>query len=378
MSRSFLLLCLMTLLIASLAPAAAHSAGDTVQFEWLGHLLLVRAAINGSEEEYNFVVDTGGVALIDKSLAESLNLKQQGPMAKIDSLDLSGFKIYKVFCFTTFDFGLFDALGRPIHGIIGSNLMDRYRMTFDFEAGTLTFSSDSTSLEVPEGGMLLPFKNHMVNTAPMVDFEICGKTLKGMIDTGQPYPVVLPMSSFEKHRDSCAVDYIRSEGLMEEWPMTNPEHNYIARLASFELGNVRLDSAICLFADLPPTLSMPLIGNDLLSQFKMVIDYPSDQMLLIPNEDARFKQNVYSAGLRPDLSPEDEVVVKGIWEGSPADEAGIKVGDRILSFNGHEMTSANVIDLINLSRDDEVDSISIKILQGDVSREVRLKKALLF
>jgi len=377
MGRSFLLLCLLTLVVTDLAPAAGPGA-NTVTFESLSHLLLVRAGINGSEVEYNFVVDTGGVAFIDKSLAASLDLKEKGPMAKIDSLDLSGFKIYRVFCFTTFDFGLFDALGTPVHGIIGSNLMDRYRMTFDFKAHTLTFSSDTTSLDVPEGATLLPFTNHMVNSAPMVDFEICGKTLKGMIDTGQPYPVVLPMSAFGKHRESCLVDYIRSEGLVEEWPMTNPEYNYLARLNSFGLGNVKLDSVICLFGDLPPALSMPLIGNDFLSQFRMVIDYASHELLLTPYEDARFERNSFSAGLRPGLSDEKEAIVEGVWEGSPADLAGIEVGDRIVSFDSREVTQDNLIDLINLLKDDAVPSVAVEILHMGDSTEVSLEKAMLF
>jgi hypothetical protein len=370
--------CIIAILLTQLTPAAAQPAGGTVPFEMLSHLLLVKASINGSEEKYNFVVDTGGVAMIDKGLAGRLQLKEKGPMAKIDTLGLSGLAIEKVFCFTTFDFGQFDALGTPIHGIIGSNLMERYRVTFDFKNHLIIFSGDTTALEPPDAGMLLRFENHPVNSAPMIDFQVCGKSLKGMIDTGQPYPVVIPLGSFGEYKDSCAADYIKSEGLMEEWPMTDPDHNYLARLASFELGSVRLERVICLFGEIPLPLSMPLIGNDFLSQFKMVIDYPSHQLLLTPYEDARFEHNCFSAGLRPDISEGDRIIVKGVWEGSPADRAGIEVGDRVLSFDSREVTPANLIDLIRLLEDEAAESLSIGILHGDASREVRLDKTMLF
>ncbi len=49
---------------------------------------------------------------------------------------------------------------------------------------------------------------------------------------------------------------------MVEWPMTDADHNYLARLRSFEFGNIELENVICLFGELPPPLSMPLIGSD--------------------------------------------------------------------------------------------------------------------
>jgi S1-C subfamily serine protease len=123
---------------------------------------------------------------------------------------------------------------------------------------------------------------------------------------------------------------------------------------------------------------MPLIGNDFLSQFRMVIDYASHELLLTPYEDARFERNSFSAGLRPGLSDEKEAIVEGVWEGSPADLAGIEVGDRIVSFDSREVTQDNLIDLINLLKDDAVPSVAVEILHMGDSTEVSLEKAMLF
>jgi|GEM_PF-934216 len=355
-------------------------AGTGVPFETLRHLLIVKVAINGSEDEYNFAVDTGALTFVDKNVAGKLLLKQKGMMAKIDSLNVSGFMIHNVFCFTNFDFGRFEVLGAPIHGLIGSNLMERYRMTFDFKSQYIAFSSDTTSMEPADSAMFFTFRNHPVNSAPLVRFEVGGRGLEGMIDTGQPYPLVLPLGDFEEYRDSLAMDFVKSRGLMEEWPMTKADHNYLARLESFELGSTSIDTVICLFGELPPPLSMPLIGNDFLSQFKIVINYPRDEILLIPYEDAKFKSNFLSAGLRPDISEEGQVIVKGIWEGSPAERSGVKPGDIILSFNSVKATPTNLIELINILEDDAVRSVSIEILDAveGSTREVSLNKALLF
>jgi predicted aspartyl protease len=344
----------------------------------LSHLIVTRVRINGSEQEYNFVVDTGAVTLIDKGLAQELGLKQKGMMAKMDTLDLSGFHIHKVFGFTTFDFNLFDALGTPIHGIIGSNLMERYRVTIDFEASSISFSSDTTDLECPEGSLLLPFRSHPVNSAPIVYFRMSGDSLEGMIDTGQPYPVVFPLEDFEEYESLYVHDSIRSSGLMEEWPMTSADHNHLARLKSLEFTGMTIDSLVCLFGELPRPLSMPLIGNDFLSRFRTVIDYPNHEILMIPHGDIRFETNFFSAGLNPDISADREVIVKGVWEGSPADRAGIEVGDRILSFDYRDLTPDGLIDLIVLLEDDAAESVTLEMSREDTVREVTLVKAALF
>jgi hypothetical protein len=360
---------------AGLQPAEALEG--SVPFERLGHLIVVKAGINGSPEEFNFVVDTGGVACVDKDLARELGLKERGIMAKIDTLALSGLKIGGVFCFTNFDFGHLRALGTPIHGMIGSNLMERFRVTFDFRAGLVTFSDDTTSAARPDSALVFSFRNHPVNSAPLVEFKIGKEAMEGMIDTGQPYPLVIPLSSFDDFDQSAFSGCLRSTGLMKKWPLTHADHNYLVRLKSVTFGDMSIENVICLFGELPPLLSMPLIGTDLLSQFEMIIDYPNDEMLLVPYPGLEMKQNEFSLGLNLGLSDEDSVIVEGILEGSPAAQ-WLDVGDIVLSFDSREATARNLIELIRMMNDDSVESLQLEIKRGDESEIVELHKHLLF
>jgi len=205
-----------------------------------------------------------------------------------------------------------------------------------------------------------------------------GKSIEGMIDTGQPYPVVFPLESFEEYKNLHLTDFIKSRGLMEEWPGTTTDFNYLARLKSFELETIKIDSLICLFGQLPRMLSMPLIGNDFLSQFKIVINYPKDEMLMIPCDDIHFKKNQFSFGINPDISEENEIIVKGVWENSPADDAKIEVGDIILSINSQKATHANCIELIKIIQDDHTESMTFEIMNRGVTRKIKLNKKMLF
>jgi len=132
----------------------------------VGHLMTVLVKINDSPKEFNFAVDTGGATFVDKGVADELGLKQLGSQAKINTLHLPGFPIENVFCFTTFDFSHLKAVGVPVHGIIGSNLLERFKVTFDYRAGMIVLSEGTEVLEKPEKGMLLKFRKHPVNNAP--------------------------------------------------------------------------------------------------------------------------------------------------------------------------------------------------------------------
>lgn len=342
------------------------------------HYILVTAKINDSIKDFTFLVDTGGATFIDKSVVQELSLKQQGPQAKITILDLSGYKIENIFCFTTFDFSIFKGAGTPIHGIIGSNLMERFKVTFDFQKCYLIFSTDLTSLTPSENSLYFTFRNHPVNNAPIIKFKINQEIMEGMIDTGQPFPVVLPFEDFEKFKESNDSGYIRSKGLMIKWPQTKPQRNYLTRLKSLELGSLKIKNAICIFGEIPRMLSMPLIGTDLLFQFKMIINYPQDEMLLNPNPDCHFEDNLFSFGINLDVSEKNEIYVEGIWENSPADIANIHVGDRIISFNSIDAMPENLMELIEKMKDDHIESINFEIKNENGIKKIKLNKALLF
>ena len=378
MKKSIFIYSLFLVLLFNATGSYTKTSADSVSFEFLKHLILVKAKINESQKEFNFIIDTGGLTFIDKNVAQELNLKQRGMMAKINNLDLSGFKIEKIFCFTTFDFQHLKKLGTPIHGIIGSNLLERFRITFDFKSYLVTFSSDTSSLEPVENGIFLSFRNHPINNAPIIKFKLNQKIIEGMIDTGQPYPLVLPLNTFDEYKNTGISDFVKSKGLMEKWPKTSADFNYLARLNSFELENIKIDTILCLFGELPQLLSMPLIGNDFLSQFKIIINYPKDEMMLIPYPGMYFKNNLFSVGINPGITEDNRVMVEGVWEDSPADKANIQVGDSIVSFNSCKVTPANLIELMKILEDDNTKIINLEIENQHGKRETRLNKVMLF
>jgi S1-C subfamily serine protease len=101
-------------------------------------------------------------------------------------------------------------------------------------------------------------------------------------------------------------------------------------------------------------------------------------MLMVPYDDLDLAPNVFTIGMNPDISPEGEIVVKGLWETSPADDAGLEAGDVILSFNSRKVTPSNLFELMQMLEDDGTPSITFEVADEDTARSIRIDKAFLF
>ena len=84
-------------------------------------------------------------------------------------------------------------------------------------------------------------------------------------------------------------------------------------------------------------------------------------------------------GLNVGISEDGEVFVEGLWEDSPADIAGLEVGDRIVSLQLYEpVRPDNLMKLQYALRDDRVSTIELEVFSGDTGRRIVLEKANLF
>ncbi|MCP4726752.1 MAG: hypothetical protein GY863_17045 [bacterium] len=346
-----------------------------IPFKLLTHFMLVKAKVNNSPADYNFIVDTGGRTFIDKRLATELKLKQQGMMAKVNELDLNGNIIKNIFCFTNFNFDHLKKLGIHIHGIIGSDLLERYKVNFNFKSNIITLTNDLSDLKTPENAYYFKFRNHPVNNAPIVKFKLNGEEFEGMIDTGQPYHLVFPLNTFEKNKDNILSEYLRSYGLMVKWPNTKTDYNYLVKFRNFEFGGLELNSVTGIYGELPRMLSMPFIGMDLLSKLNITINFPKDEMVLLPDENINLDENYFSWGFNPGVSEDEKIIILGVLENSPAYNAGVRSNDEIISFNSKNASLDEMIDLLEMVKDDSILSVELEI-KG--KGKIRLEKKHLF
>ena len=351
-----------------------------IPFDLLDYIIIVKCRINDAKEFHNFVLDTGAVTFIDKTLADELKLKQLGPQAKIYTLYLGEYAVEKVFVFTNFDLKQFRAsYGIEVSGIIGSDLLEDYIVTIDYEKQQLILSTDMEALALEKqsdkAGYFLKFTKHPINHAPMIKCTLNANIeVEAMIDTGQPYLLVLPLKELERTGVLKQKDTLKAKGVIVKWPGTTSPDNFLTRLQCFEADRLKINDIITVFAELPVMLSVPLLGSDFLSRYLMKIDYLHEEILLIPKAGYQGLNHLFSTGLQLQENSENHLLVRGIWEKSPADLAGIQIEDRILEFNSKKVTPELHQELWLLLNDDKLKSVELLIETKKGPRKIILKK----
>jgi predicted aspartyl protease len=377
--KAFHLFFIVLLLISAVSARVEDTTiRGTIPFDLNEHLILIKGKINGSQKNYNFVLDTGGLTFVDKDVVEELKLKKRGNMAKMNTLEMGEVTVPNIFAFTSFNLEPFKKHGVLIHGIIGSNLLERFVVTLDYRNQKVIFSPDKEDLRENAQSYRCRFTNHRINNAPMIDCTINGNvSLKAMVDTGQPYSIVLPLEYLEKLNSRDNESLLKSKGVIISWPGTKTTDSFLLRLDRFEQKDVKINNLMCYFAELPPLLSVPLLGRDYLSQFLITIDYPRDEILFVPYEDARFVKNMFSFGLNLSKGANNTIVVQGLWTGSPADRAGIKVGDEIVECNSKVLTGDDIFELRQLLEKKSVKRVKFIVKGEKGKRETILQKEML-
>ena len=363
-------------------PAETEKAAKdaVIPFELLDYIIIVKCRINDSKELYNFILDTGALTVIDKTLADELKLKQLGPQAKINTLYLGKHEIGKVFVFTNFDLEPIRAsYGIDVRGIIGSDLLEDYIVTIDYEKQRLILSMDmeSPALEKTSNGAgyLLKFAKHPINHAPMIKCKLNGNLeVEAMIDTGQPYSLALPLKELERTGVLKQQNTLKAKGVIVKWPGTASPDNFLTRLKCFKADRLEINNLMTVFAELPAMLSVPLLGGDFLSRYLTRIDYLHGEILLIPKSGYHGLNHSFSTGLGLKENGERQLVVRGIWEKSPADLAGIRIDDRVLEFNSRKVTPELHRELWLLLNDNKRKSVELLIETKDGPRKILLKK----
>lgn len=164
---------------------------------------------------------------------------------------------------------------------------------------------------------------------------------------------------------------------MIKWPGTKSIDSFLGKVDQFEQGDLKINNLMCCFSELPPLLSVPLIGRDYLCQFLITIDFPNDEILFVPYPDAQFVENMLSFGMNLGTGANNTIIVEGLWTGGPADRAGIAVGDEIVECNSTAFAGDYIFELRQLLEKDSIKVIKLVVNNKKGRHEIRLQKEML-
>jgi hypothetical protein len=332
----------------------------TVPFRLVDDEALVSVQING-HSPLTFVLDTGAVNALTPEAARTLGLTLtgqvtghggggegsiEGRLTQVDQVDIGGAILKnQTFYVLPLPYDLTHALGEPVSGLIGYELLQRMAARIDYGAGTVRFD-DGATFHYHGRGTAIPFV--LRDRRPVIRGSIDGLEGTFQIDTGasgslEIYSPFVTANSLVAHYDA------RYKGTVGQG-LGGAETAYTVRTGKLDLGQGRhgtvevKDLVTALSTDSvgsnAETQDAGAVGTGVLKRFTITLDYKHATIYLEKNRGYKDRDAFTRSGVRIDFTPQGLAVVD-VLSGTPGEAAGIRAGDTIVAVNGVRASDLN-------------------------------------
>lgn len=271
-----------------------------------------------------------------------------------------------------------EIFGFPVYGIIGYDLFRNFPIQIDYVNQTARIYNKPT-YRIPSRTHVIPFE--IVDDKPYTQTQLIGAmgdtlSINLLIDLGASHPIYLNSEHLEIVPQTL-------RGFLGKG-ISGSLIGEVGRLDKALIGDITIDEPIIVFPD-KGFLNIAgrqlqwqgIIGGAILSRFIVLIDYPSRQMLLRPNNEFGnpFYYNLSGLEVTAEGPDFNRFKIIDVRPGSPAYEAGIMPGDIIISINRQEyeiLSLESIQDILS----GEVSEIIYLLLQRQdefITKQFRLR-----
>ncbi len=358
---------------------------ETIPIRLYESMVLVKVWING--KEYEFLLDTGAFTVVSGEISSSLLLNRfpgpsivdsQGHRQRIDFTELDSLRLGNL-TFYLSGAGIYDFNAQlelscfPFQGILGANLLRYSVCQIDPSQHTLTLTDRKQNVFISDQAVSLPFKSHLTGS-PVIDMEIEGVKVRNVIvdyGSGSGFDIasrrLLKKLKKTGHEMACFHGKARL-GLFGG----KDETTWLFQSNAIKLGNSPVDAQYV-------TLSksgFSTIGMQFLSRYRVTFDYPRQRLYL--EELAKDSTgDLGTFGFTPTYA-DGKLIIGGLFEHSPAEEAGIQTGDQLLEVDGKEYSKLDRDQYCELVRkglfNESLDTVNITFRHDTLVRNVMLIK----
>jgi PDZ domain-containing protein len=338
------------------SPAAAQFAygGDAAEIpaEFIGNITFLPVRLNQSRPSFFVLDSTAAVSSIDPQRAAELGVAAGQPAV----LNLNGVDLSLANLSVTAKTDFASQVGRAYEGTLGNDFFQRVVVEIDYGRHTVRLYDPSTYKYSGGGTAVRLVFGAGAPIAPAKFTEPRGKVLEAMFSVN----TTIDASAVISDRYAEAHHLFGSH--WKTIPTFDPELNgtesaVLGRLKSFQLGRFAADDPVVTFSrsDFPGVSDTRVageIGAGMLARYKVVFDYPHQQMIVEPNshfqnEEEEDKSGISVVAKGRDLRTFEIVQVEA---GSPAARAGIQKGDIISGIDQDAAADLSLAEIRDLFR----------------------------
>jgi len=369
-----------------------------VDFLFRRGLILVPVQINDGPETYNFIFDTSAAFnVISPALARTFAIAAKASDTIVDSNQKKGTTDFATLNRITLGGVPFEGTGAAIFdldripslpalhcynadGVIGMNLL---RLApywhVDYARRKLIFTDQEDRLPRLSPVLILPFKQN-IQRIPEITLEWKGLRLPFKVDLGSTSGFRAPLEYWEKiqvRRE--AVPSVAEYGELSGGALgVNESRGRTAIIPSVQCGDYH--SPALWLAFYPEAFAS--VGNDFFCRYAVTFDWRKNEIRLTPQiPEAPPVLDTFGFGFSFN-SEKRYLYVSFLYERSPAEEAGVKIGDRILRINDMKLDSITLDDYCRFFLDSNLlfgqgKTLSLQVESGTIQKTYTLNKTII-
>jgi hypothetical protein len=359
-----------------------HREKSVIPFELRGHKIYVPIKLQQSGKIYRFILDTGAFSSIGENVAEELQLNRGTALdagsemkraylvkekvsIRLGDMELENFRIISM------DYSYFYQTDPELDGFLGSDFLKYFYVAIDYRTRELTLSRYPLPSVSYTQKYQVRLQTNNAASLPKLQCQVNDRwSWTGLIDSGAPFTIVFPLSLINK-QDWRNSPLVESVGVVASWPNSPIQKNYLTRIESLQIGELELHNIPVIFSNTEDII----VGQELLSQFLIYLNYPENELSLYPVGKIFMKSNYFSCGLSLNKTADNRTLIGAIWKGSAAERADLSLNTEVIKINNQSAESLELSVINRILNDDRIATIELVIKEGYRERTVQLKKA---